>query len=95
MRVRPVCVAHDERITAQSPLRFEFLVDATGHAFAVGRFVAPIKVISGDSAITFLEVLKTGAVHTTTINKRGKAVHSRDTFIAGELVPSQNYGNCE
>ena len=57
--------------------------------------VYPVKVIPGDNGITFLEVLVTGAVQTTTINKQGKAVHSRHTIIAGEFVPSQYYGTCE
>ena len=83
------------RLSSKSPLRIEFIVDGTGHAFAVGRNVYPVKVIPGDNGITFLEVLVTGAVQTTTINKQGKAVHSRHTIIAGELVPSQYYGTCE
>ena len=84
-------------IAAQRPLRFEFMVDATGHAFAVGQFVVPIKVITGDSAITFLEVLKTGGVQSTTMNKSGDAVHSRHTLnsITGKFIPSQNYGTCK
>ena len=77
------------RLSSRSPLRIEFLVDGTGHAFAVGRNVYPVKVIPGENGITFLEVLVTGAVQTTTMNKKGKAVHSRHTLIAGEFVPSQ------
>ena len=34
-------------------------------------------------------------VQTTTMNKKGKAVHSRHTLIAGEFVPSQYYGTCK
>ena len=74
------------RHSSRSPLRIEFMVDGTGHAFAVGRNVYPVKVISGENGITFLEVLVTGAVQTTTMNKKGKAVHSRHTLIAGEFV---------
>ena len=58
------------RLSSKSPLRIEFIVDGTGHAFAVGRNVYPVKVIPGDNGITFLEVLVTGAVQTTTINWR-------------------------
>ena len=71
------------------------MVDGTGHAFAVGRNVYPVMVIPGDSGMTFLEVLATGAVQTTTISKQGNAVHSRHTILAGEFVPSQYYGSCE
>ncbi len=80
---------------AADPLRFEFTVDKAGRAFAVGRDVYPVKVITGDSGVTFLEVLATGAVQTTTVNARGKAVHSRHTILFGELVPTQYYGICE
>lgn len=83
------------RPSSVNPLRIEFMVDGTGHAFAVGRNVYPVKVIPGDNGITFLEVLITGAVQTTTINEEGKAVHSRHTLIAGEFVPGQYYGTCE
>ena len=83
------------RLSSANPLRIEFMVDGTGHAFAAGRNVYPVKVIPGDNGVTFLEVLVTGAVQTTTMNTQGKAVHSRHTILAGELVPSQYYGTCE
>ena len=82
------------QLSDKSPLRIEFMVDGTGHAFAVGRNIYPVHVIPGDSGITFLEVLVTGAVQTTTMSKQGKAVHSRHTLIAGEFAPSQYYGAC-
>ena len=85
------------RISRDNPLRYEFVVDGTGHAFAVARNVYPVEVITGDQGITFLEVLKTGAVQTTTIHKTGSAVHSRHTMLSvtGEIVPSQYYGVCK
>ena len=82
------------RLSDKSPLRIEFMVDGTGRAYAVGRNIYPVKVIPGDSGITFLEVLVTGAVQTTTLSKQGKAVHSRHTLIDGEFAPSQYYGTC-
>ena len=83
------------RLSSKSPLRLEFMVDGTGHGFAVGRNTYPVKVLPGDNGVTFLEVLVTGAVQTTTMNKKGKAVHSRHTLIAGDFVPSQHYGTCK
>ena len=83
------------RLSNKNTLRIEFIVDGSGHAFAVGRNVNPVKVISGIDGMTFLEVLVTGAVQTTTMNKRGEAVHSRHTIILGSLVPGQYYGTCE
>ncbi len=98
---RFVCVfdkhvsAKTSRLSSTNPLRIEFMVDGTGDAFAVGQYINPVRVIPGDNGVTFLEVLVTGAVQTTTMNTEGKAVHSRHTIIAGELVPSQYYGTCE
>ena len=83
------------RLSNKSTLRIEFIVDGTGHAFAVGRNVNRVKVISGIDGMTFPEALVTGAVQTTTMNKRAETVHSRHTIILGDLVTSQYYGTCE
>ena len=82
-------------ISRDIPLSYEFVVDGTGHAFAVARNVYPVEVITGDESITFLEVLESGAVQTTTIHETGRAVHSRHTILFGEFVPSQYYGTCK
>ena len=68
-----MCPQKQAAYPAAIPLRYEFVVDGTGHAFAIGRNVYPVQVIKGSEGITFLEVLKTGAVQTTTIQKTGKA----------------------
>jgi len=47
-----------------------------------------------DKAITFVEVTGIKNVMTTTITQKGMAVHSRNTVIVGELVPTQYYGSC-
>ncbi|MCY4303839.1 MAG: hypothetical protein OXC62_03505 [Aestuariivita sp.] len=76
-------------------MRIEFTIDGTGHAFAVGRNVYPVQVVTGYQGTTFFEVLATGAVQTTIVYRSGNAVHSRHTMLSGanELVPSQNYGS--
>ena len=86
-----------EGISHAEPLRIEFVVDGTGHAFAVGRNVYPVRIVTGDQGITFLEELVSGAVQSTTIHKTGDAVHSRHTMfsMADEITPSQYCGNCE
>ena len=83
------------QLSSANPLRIEFMIDGTGHAFAVGHNVYPVEAIPGANGVTFLEVLESGAVQTTTVNKQGEAVHSRHTILGGELVPSQYYGACE
>ncbi len=68
----------------------------TGDAFIYGNAgVSPLTVHLGTSAVTFLEFLNSGAVQVSIINQDGSSTHSRHTVIAGELVPSQYYGNCK
>ena len=43
----------------------------------------------------FIEVTESGSMITTAIDHDLNSVHSRNTVIAGELVPSQYYGKCE
>src|SRR5262245_15004202 len=54
--------------------------------------VEEVRVVGGHWGITFIEVLATGAVQTTTISKDGASVHSRHTIMLGELVPSHYFG---
>ena len=75
-------------------LRYEFVVDGTGHAFAVGKNVYPVRVVTGYEGVTFLEELASGAVQSTTIHTNGEAVHSRHTLFLGEFIPTQYYGTC-
>ena len=83
-------------ISRADPLRFEFVVDGTGQAFAIGESVYPVRFVIGDQGVTFLEELITGAVQSTTIHTSGNAVHSRHTMLSilGEITPSQYYGTC-
>lgn len=57
--------------------------------------ISPVLAFEGPRGITFLELLPTGAVQTTTIGADGSAVHSRNSLIVGEVVPSQYYGECQ
>ena len=43
---------------------------------------------------TFIEVTPAGNVMTTTVDSKGNAVHSRNSVMFGELVPTQYYGKC-
>ncbi|WP_161790515.1 hypothetical protein [Inquilinus limosus] len=64
-------------------------------AFMVGNVgVEEVYPIRGYQGLSFIEVLQTGAVQTTTISNEGAAVHSRNSMIGGEFVPSQYGGTC-
>ncbi|MRU15813.1 hypothetical protein FDP25_10280 [Roseovarius sp. A21] len=89
--------ATDEGVASQD-FGMTFVVDTvSGDAFIKGNNgVAPVAVLRGDFAVTFLETLDSGAVQTTTVADTGEAVHSRHTILGGSVMsPSQNYGTCE
>jgi len=85
-----------------APMRLEFAFDTTaGKATLIGNNgIVDVSVARGDGGITFLEVLGTGAVQTTTITLATmKSVHSRHTLLsrpgnAFEFAASQNFGFC-
>ena len=76
----------------------EFTVDrTTSKAYMVGNAgVAEVHLVAGSLGMTFLEVLGTGAVQSTTVHQEGSAVHSRHTMMShnGKVFPSQSYGTC-
>ena len=80
----------------------KFNYDIASHkAFMIGNLgLSEVIPISGSEALTFLEILDTGVVQSTTLdmlsNKEQSvdAVHSRHTILFG-LFPSQAYGNCK
>ena len=67
----------------------------TNKAFITGnQGIQEVTVVRGDSGITFLEILVTGAVQSTTVSSNGDSVHSRHTLVGDHLVPSQYVGHC-
>ena len=78
-------------------MRFKF-DDITNKAAVVGNNgVSDVSVYRGRDAITFRELLDTGAVLTTTISlKTGGSIHSRHSLMSpdGVLLPSQYLGSC-
>ena len=98
---RFVCV-FDEHVSAETtgfsrtdPLHLQFIVRGDGSAYAVGRNIYPAEWRLGYSGVTFVEVLKTGAVQTTTIDHQGESCAQPPHHPSGELVPSQYYGTCK
>jgi hypothetical protein len=68
----------------------------TGKASLTGnQGVEEVSVFAVADGLTFIETLPTGAIQTTTVTKNGSSVHSRHTIIAGDLAPSQYFGQCK
>ncbi|UZJ43815.1 hypothetical protein OOT55_14280 [Marinimicrobium sp. C6131] len=79
-----------------SDLSLTYLLDEDAEKFYVignnGRGEV-IHIFRGD-ARSFIEVTGTGNVMVTTITPELRAVHSRNSVMFGELIPSQYYGKC-
>ena len=84
-------------LTKQSPLfELRFISDdEKKSAYLMGNNgSAEVKVIQNAGGISLVEVTSSGNVMVTTITKSGEAVHSRNTVMQSQLVPSQYYGKC-
>lgn len=94
--VFPVYSSPDVSSKPAADFRFEFLIDkGMGTALMLGNFATvSVGIHSGDNGWTFIEYLASGSIQTTTITDSGSAVHSRNTIIDNDLVPSQYYGSC-
>ncbi len=77
--------------------KLEFTLDTiSGDAMLVGsNGMTKVFPEMGSDGVTFLELLSTGVVQSTTVSGLGQAVHSRHTIINGEIVPTQYYGACK
>lgn len=84
---------------------FGFHIDGIDLKAGTARLVgnagaADLATIRGDSTVTFIEQVPSGAINLTSVfawrdkERRFKAVHSRHTAIGGPS-PSQNYGYCQ
>ena len=71
--------------------------DETSKSYLIGNNGSEeVQVIENSySAWTFVEITNSGNVMTTTVTESGDSVHSRNSVILGDLVPSQYYGKCE
>jgi len=74
----------------------EFKIDTLNRrSFMEGNAgIVDVEIHVGDRAISFTERLVSGAIQTTTITSDGRAVHSRNTVMLGEIVAAQHFGEC-
>ena len=82
---------------SRNALRLEFIYDQPqNRAYSVGNNgISDVYAYSGSEVVSFLEFLPTGAVQTTTIDARGRAVHSRHTYSTSSgFIQSQSTGLC-
>lgn len=73
-----------------------FIIDSkTNKSYLLGNAgSSEVKVLESKDRVAFLEVTATGNIMTTAIDSKLNSVHSRNTIIRSELLPSQYYGKC-
>ena len=91
-------------VSGPSETEFSFNISwdtLTNDAFiSANAGVSPLFPIFGQRGVTFIEVLDSGAVQTTTVTADGQAAHSRNTIFRSppdapaDFQPSQYYGAC-
>ena len=90
-------MASNEGMTQPEDFVLRFLMDGeTGKAYMMGNngSTEVEMILNSGEAWTFVEMTDTGNVMTTTVTVSGDSVHSRNSVLFGELVPSQYYGTC-
>ncbi len=83
---------------AEDDFSLTFLMDSqAGKSYMTGNNgTSAVQVVDdGFDTFTFIEETIMGNIMVTTITPDLKSVHSRNSTLLGELVPSQYYGACE
>ena len=73
-----------------------FLIDLeTGKAYMLGNVGSTeVRMLTSSGGLSFIEITSVGNVMTTAIDTKGKSVHSRNSVMFGDLIPTQYYGKC-
>jgi hypothetical protein len=84
---------------SEDDLRLVFLVDSSNETAkmlsGVGRSDVNVDMLYSPSGGMALIEKKSGAdVLTTSIDTRGRSVHSRNSIVDGQISPAQYYGSC-
>jgi hypothetical protein len=81
----------------KNEFKLNFIIDSTtGKAYVLGNNGSEeVTMLSSGKGISFIEITDVGNVMVTTVDASGISVHSRNSIILGELVPSQYYGSCD
>jgi hypothetical protein len=67
-----------------------FIVDkASGKSYLLGNNgSSEVKLLESSDQLAFIEITATGNIMTTTIDSKLNSVHSRNSVIFGEMLPS-------
>jgi hypothetical protein len=80
----------------EGEFRLTFLIDSSAKkAYLIGNNgSAEVHFVMNDDGFSLVEITDAGNVMVTAITNGGKSVHSRNTILQGDIVPSQYYGTC-
>ncbi len=80
----------------KSKFELNFIVDrATDKSYLLGsNGSAEVKAFETKDQIAFVELTASGNVMSTAIDSKLNTVHSRNSVMFGEMIPSQYYGKC-
>jgi hypothetical protein len=81
----------------EKKFELNFIVDkAAGKSYMLGNNGSTeVKLLESSDQLAFLEVTSSGNLMTTAIDSKLNSVHSRNSVMFGEMLPSQYYGKCE
>ena len=87
----------DGLVKVEKKFQLNFIIDSkTDKTYLLGNAgTEEVSMISGEYGMTFVEITGVGNVMTTTVLPNGESVHSRNSVILGDLIPSQYYGTCQ
>ena len=94
--VYPTFSDKNGRHEVAAPFEQTFIIDSEKNsAYVVGsQGGGKIDQIAGKHGMGFIEITGDGSVITTTIDRKGTSVHSRNIWLNGIPLPSQHYGTC-
>ena len=82
----------------ENDLKLVFLIDANENGEMVNSDgkseVAVDMMYSPSGGVAFIEKKSGADVRTTSIDKEGRSVHSRNIIVNGQILPAQYYGRC-
>ena len=80
----------------KNKFELNFILDrATNKSYLLGNNgSAEVKAFETEGQIAFIELTASGNVMTTAVDSKLNSVHSRNSVMFGEMIPSQYYGKC-
>lgn len=80
----------------KNKFELNFIVDKeSGKSYLLGNNgSSEVEMLVSEGQIAFIGISKSGNIITTAIDSKLNSVHSRNSVLLGEILPSQYYGNC-